>query len=272
MFGKFFTQEWHDNKATIYIGTLGVALAFIVISFPLQMLGIGFISSMASGAAVGAGVAAAIATMVLLGLSYWKTMRGPRAYFTFTIPARVGEIFWAKVLFAYLTILVSLLVVIFGVASIVLHYAWKNSLEFWQVVEPMWNALSQFTPWKVVVVILVVALYVFLMVASIAALISITAQEKYHRFGGGAFVGGLIVFYAACQIVSLAGMLLIPGSVSLTTGQLSWDLMLPSFIDAIRTGGNPTVLGLGCIPVLFALMAGIIAAGLRSIRDRLSLV
>ncbi|MDP9800865.1 glucan phosphoethanolaminetransferase (alkaline phosphatase superfamily) [Arcanobacterium wilhelmae] len=270
MFGKLLAQEWIDHKKTVVLGTLTVALVIVALSFPLQMLGIGVVSGMASGAAVGGAGAAVVATAVILAIGYWRTMRGPRAYFTFSVPARGREIFWAKVVFAYLVLVASILIVLLAVLSIMWHYGSKAGISFSQALAPLWNTLTAMGTGYFVAGLVLTLVVLFLDVAAVAALISITAQEKYQKFGVGGFVSALVVLYVASQVVSVVGMLAIPGVMNLESGSLSWGFMLPQFVEALRTGGQPNVLGLGFIPANFVLLGGVTWWGVRSIERHTS--
>lgn len=264
MFGKLFVQEWLDYKKAVVFGTLSVALVVVVLSFPVHLLNIQFLSSLASIVAIVGASAAFVATCIFLGLGYWQTTRGSRAYFTFTIPATGRQVFWAKVVFAYLMAMAAIAIILVALLSTL----WANarasgeSLSVW--FGPIRDFLGQLGAWKVITVGVVILLFVFLYVSAVAALISITAQEKYQRHAG-TFILAIVLAYAVGQLLNVVSMIFLPGALSLSTGELTWATMASTLIETIRTGADPNVLGLGFIPVTLVYLSSLTWWGLRTI-------
>ncbi|MEW6961084.1 hypothetical protein [Trueperella pyogenes] len=264
MCGKLFVQEWLDHKKAVAFGTLTAALVLVVLLFLLHLLNIGFVSAMASFAAVGGAGAAIVATCIFLALGYWKTTRGSRAYFTFSIPATGRQIFWAKVLFAYLMVVAAIVIFLGAVLLTMWNNARTRGVSLTESLAPIRTFLVVLGTWKVATGVVLILLFLFLYVAVVAALISITAQEQYQRHAG-AFVFALFLVYIAVQTLSLLATFFLPGTINLATGELSWETMFPAVLETIRTGADPVVLGLGSIPVSIVFLSGVIWWGVRAV-------
>lgn len=106
---------------------------------------------------------------------------------------------------------------------------------------------------------------------SVAGTISFCAQDKYIRHGFAVPTIGLVLYYFAYQISGLLGALLIPGSINVSNGSFTWQLMLTDFINAIQHDQQPQVVGIGIVLTSTALTAVIAWLGIRSLRNHLSL-
>lgn len=208
---------------------------------------------------------------VLLADSYWKTMAGPRGYFTHAIPVEGRELYAAKVLFAYPVILLSILVGLlsFGIAI------GANFIGSGMSVSDMMDAFSEWLaamPTSLLVFFIVVSLLQALaFVVSCASIMSIGAEGRWNRYGFGAPAVGFVILYMVSQVVSIVGTFFIPILLDISTGGVRFEFMLPGFFDAVAADAEPQGIGIGGA-LLYVLLAIVLAWwGIRSIEKRTSL-
>lgn len=270
MFTALIRQEFSDNGKQIG-AILGASLVFVLACIGAALLHLPVVSGFARSALSLLGAFVPASVLLGLAMSYWRTMHGPRGYFTHAIPVRGCELYWAKTLFAYVAGLIALLLGILSIGSgIVLNLVGDGvtvSELLREFVDQM-EALPALFVWLGVVgVLLSLAALVF----PVASVMSIGAEGRWNRHGFAAPAIGLVLLYAVNQIAGFAGMLFVPGAIDVATGDFTWATMLPEFIEAVRTGQDAKVVGLGMIPMSALLTTAMIVWGIRSIENRTSL-
>lgn len=271
MFATLFAQEIRDNRKGIggiflvYLIVVAVSALGILLSIPILT---GFLR-------VTLAFVSAMIPMVLLiwcAYAYWTTMSGVRAYFTHSIPVRGRDIYWAKTLFAFLIALVGFVAMLAGAFVNSILYARSVGMSPWQNIEAFIEFLHTIPTWLIIVVLLHFVVNVALWVFGGAAIMSISAQGRWNRHGFLAPAIGLIFLYFAVQILNLVGMFVFPGSLNLGDLSFSWEPMLPSFLDSLRTGTAVTRVGiLASLPAMPILTVLLMWWGIVSIEKRTSL-
>lgn len=186
-------------------------------------------------------------------VEYWQTMHGRRGYLTMSLPARGRELFAAKALYLVAAVMVALLVAIGGLAVVVFARAWMDGVapaEVWDGILGMLDLLGGTAAWTMGTVMVLQLLSFLLMWASV---MSIAAQTRWIHLGIGGVVIGMVLVYLVCQLLFAAAMMLLPLGMDLGTG----DLVARSMLPELLSGDEPTVLGLGFVPVSVLLAAAL---------------
>lgn len=206
-----------------------------------------------------------------LGVAYWQSMYGARGYLTMTVPVRGRVVFAAKVLYAIAALCVAGLVMVAGLGLTAVVAARRVGITLAQYLTPLREVVNTLGLSTVILIVLAVVLMVISWVLIDAALMSIGAESRWNHLGFGAPVVGFVIVYLVTQVMNLVAMLLIPVSLDLTTGRIVVEPMLSEFLEALRTDSDPTLLGLGFVPTLWLLAAGMAWWAVRSIERRTSL-
>lgn len=270
MFARLMRQEFLDNRKSLGM-ILGGSLLAILVSTVLALLKIPFLSNFGRLTLFVIALVVFFGVLVQLAESYWKTMAGPRGYFTHTIPVRGRELYAAKVLFAFLAGLVGLLVAFlaFGIGFGVNLY--ETGMSVLQIIEGFVEGLRAMPRPILLLGIIWVPLYLLGLICSVASVMSIGAQGRWNRHGFGAPAVGLVLLYVLNQAVSVIGMLFVPLLLDVESGALEFTFMLPMLLDSLRTGAEPAGFGIGSL-IMSGLLAIIMAWwGIRSIERRTSL-
>jgi hypothetical protein len=120
----------------------------------------------------------------------------------------------------------------------------------------------------------ILAIQLVVVVIQVAAVLSISAESRFQGLGWGAPLIGLVLLYLVDQVVSLVGMLWIPLGIRLSgpeAGDLVARGMWPDVVEALRTGADPTVIGLGSVVTGAAFTVALAWWAVRSIERRTSL-
>ena len=78
---------------------------------------------------------------------------------------------------------------------------------------------------------------------------SIGGQGRFNHLGFGAPMVGLVLLYAVNQVLALIAVLFVPLSMDVTTGDFTSQMMWPQFLEALRTGAQPSVIGVGSVAI-----------------------
>ncbi|PHP53791.1 hypothetical protein [Actinomyces ruminis] len=257
--------------APIHLKMLGIFTIFGVVFVGLLALNLPIVEAFAL---LGAVVAFALAVPVVLihtAVEYWQSMYGSRGYLTQAIPVRGRVLYAAKTLYAFAAGLVAGCFTIAGLLVIAWVAATSQGLSVGEILQPLRQLLD------LIGIGWVVAFFVYLIVelacviVCVAAVMSIGAQGRWNHLGFGAPVIGFVALYLVAQVLSMLLLLTVPVALELASGDVVNAWMLPDFIEAVRTGSDPTVLGLGFIAV-WPLLAVVLGAwGVRAIERHTSL-
>lgn len=250
---------------------LGIMLLVITVCFTISATGLPLLSGLATTTIIIVTIITPQLALVYLATRYWATMHGDSGYFTHAIPVRASTIFWAKTLYAIVATFASLIVTILGVCAFFISRGWAagaTTQSIWSGMVETFEAL----PTSLLLAGAFLAMITIINIAiSVAGTISFCAQDKYIRHGFAVPTIGLVLYYFAYQISGLLGALLIPGSINVSNGSFTWQLMLTDFINAIQHDQQPQVVGIGIVLTSTVLTAVIAWLGIRSLRNHLSL-
>lgn len=276
MLGVLFAQEVRTTWKTLVV-TVGITLLVAAVSLTAGALRVPVLGAI--GLVVGVLAIAMITPLVLalLAESYWRTMYGREGYFTMAIPVRGRTLFAAKVLYGVAATLLALVITLAGAAGALVAFALSEggsvALAFAGLRETL-ASVGAGTLWLLAACILLQ--FVFTVVAG-AAVMSVGAEARFNHLGFGAPVLGGVIVYFAMQIIGLAAMLFVPFGMRITgpdAGALVAEGMLHEFLLVLRdpaAGSEPSVIGLGIVPVSLIVTALLAWLGARSVDRRTSL-
>ena len=210
--------------------------------------------------------ACAIAAMA----DYWKTLYGQRGYFTMSLPISGRVIFWAKITRIAIECLLAIALAVGGIVVVASAAAWSEGMSLADYTAVPRSFISGFPTRTVVVMVSAQVILSMSWIVQGCAVMSIGAQGRFNHLGFGAPIIGFVLVYAVDQMLSMVSVLFIPLSVT-TDGNFSTEIMWTSFLVAMRTDGQPNVIGIASyiIVPLFALFLAAWAS--RSIERHTSL-
>lgn len=264
-----FRSTWTTLGSVVGVMVLVALVSLVAPLLRLPVIG-------ALGLGVGTGVACALlpVVLVLLVVDYWQSMYGRRGYFTMSLPVRGRELFTAKVLHA-LVCAVAATVVALAVGLLCMvaraRMGRVSVADTLDAFRQQIDALPAGTIWWVVAAALV---YLATLVVQVAGAVSVSARGRFNHLGAGAPVVALVILYLVNQVTNLAGMLWIPLGIRLQgpdAGTLVARGMWSGFVEAVRIGGQPEVLGLGALVTCVVVAAILAWWGVRSIERHTSL-
>ncbi|WP_194948532.1 hypothetical protein [Actinomyces trachealis] len=203
-------------------------------------------------------VAMPLVVLAQVGVEYWQSMYGERGYLTQVIPVRGRTHFTAKVSYACVVALVLAGATLAGALAWIAILADSRGLTFAEALDPLQQMIRHFGGPTMILLLASMVLGLLSTIVEVAAVMSIGAQSRFNHMGFGAPMLGLVVLYGVNQILGLAAVTLIPLSVDITTGSLTTTWMLPQLLEAIRTGSDPTRIGVGSVligPLLAAVLS-----------------
>ncbi|MBE6478306.1 MAG: hypothetical protein E7Z97_09630 [Propionibacteriaceae bacterium] len=210
--------------------------------------------------------------LVYLGLAYWQTMYGQRGYFTFALPVRGRQIFAAKLTHAGIwTLACFVLVPAMLLLSGWLHYLPADGTIGEVLDELLWEPIDLIGKgffWAGVGAMIVSTLC---LVVECAAVMSIGARSRWNRLGIGAPVIGFVLLEVVSQVLSVVGTLFIPVGVDMAERRIVLGDMATPLLEAIRTNGEPTVMGIGSMAMPLLLAAVLAVWAVDSIEHHTSL-
>lgn len=257
------TRKWFGTLAAVFAITVIISAALVATGWPIVQGLMLFIGIMVTALIIPAALG-------VLGYNYWQSMYGRRGYFTFSIPTAGKNLFLAKVAYAWVVTLVSMLAMTLAAGALAAAVALGNRESPAELFQQIWQLFPPIgTGWTIAIVAIMVG-QVLLLVVNAAAIMSIGAQSRFSSLGFGAPVIGAIIFYVAAQLINLAALFLIPISVSVdgpNAGSIVWSGMLSN----IGPTGEPTMIGLGTVLTALVVAAGMAAWATNAIERHTSL-
>lgn len=259
------------SLAAEHLRTLGVLAVLTAALLALVLLDLPVASSLALGGAVALSVLAAPIVLVHTAYVYWQTMHGERGYLTMTVPARGRAVLGAKVLYAIGAGLVAAAFTALGLLLTAVAEAHARGVALGELLDPVRRVLDMIGGGHVAGGVVYLVVELVSLIVCVAAVMSIGAQARWNHLGFAAPVIGLVALYLVLEALSLVALLVIPVSVDLTTGDVVARSMLPQFLEMMRGGSDPTLLGLGFLGVwpLLAVVLGV--WGVRAVEHGTSL-
>ncbi len=252
---------------------VGVVMLIVVVSLVPGFLGLSMLGGLGAALAVVLLILLVPIVLTLLAGDYWQSMSGRRASFTHTLPVRGRELYAAKVLHALIVAAVTGAVALGGLGLTLVAHARMDGVgvgEEWRSTLSSFDALPGALA-GVVVAVLVLEFVV--VIIQVPAVLSIASESRFQGLGWGAPLIGLILLYLADQLVNLIGMLFLPVGIVLTgrdAGSFVARGMLGEMVSALRTGAQPSVIGLGSFATNLVLTAVLVWWGVRSIERHTS--
>lgn len=252
----------------------GMLVLVLLVSLIPAVLRLGALGTFGQSIAVVAVLAILPVVLVLLAVDYWRTMYGPEGYFTMTLPVRGRVLFAARTVHALVVAALAAVVTVGGAALILVARARQERVAVGDAWQALW---SEFQGAPGVLVWALAAILVGQVVATViqvAAVLSISAEGRFQSLGWGAPMIGLVLLYLATQVVNGVGMLWVPLGIRLTgpdAGTLVARGMWSDIVQALTTGADPEVLGLGSVVTGAALTVAVAVWSVRSIERHTSL-
>ena len=270
MFAKLCAQEWRDNGPNT-TAVLGIHALIGATSLGVAQLDVPVLSFLLQAVAIGTFISAPIVVLIRLHVAYWQSMYGSRGYFTMTLPVKGRCLYWAKSIFAFLFILLALVLTATGLVAVAWSVAHSNGMTLGEFFQPLRDSIANMPSWILLYVLISFLVSIAFLVFPVMAVMSIGAQSRWNHMGFGAPMIGMVLLYLVGQIAVLIGMIL-PGAVDLQTGQFTWDSMLFQLINAMGdNGAQPSIVGLGSVVASAALTSVMAWWGIRSIERHTSL-
>ena len=270
MFTTLLGQEFrsHGRTCLVVVG-LDVLTGLLLTGFgmlPVPILG----QSCATLAMITFG-ALPVLVLCYLGFAYWQTMYGRRGYFTFALPVRGRQIFAAKLTHAGIWTLACFVVV----PAMLFLRAWLLGLpgggtagDVLDTVRGLIEITGARFFWAGVAIMIFSTLC---LVVECAAVMSIGARSRWNRLGFGAPVIGLVLLELVNQVLSVLSTFLVPVGVDLVERRIVHGDMATPLLEAIRTNGDPTVIGIGSMFMPFLLAVVLAVWAVDSIEHHTSL-
>lgn len=213
------------------------------------------------------------AWLLVLAWRYWTGMYGREGYFTMALPVRGRGLFAAKTLYACAVALVGLVLSVAVGMGVYAVTTWADRADVGRAFGVLRDMATAHPAMAWVGVAGAVVSLVCLIV-EVAAVMSIGAEGRWNRMGIGAPLIGLVILYVVTEVVNLVAILWVPIGITINgpePGRFVWRGMWSGFLDALRTGSQPDVLGLGSSLAAVALAVALGWWAVRSIERHTSL-
>ncbi|MBM6978636.1 MAG: hypothetical protein I3J03_02840 [Actinomyces succiniciruminis] len=257
--------------APIHLKMLGIWTVFGLVFLGVTFLNLPVLNVFGTlGGVISFGLAIPV-VLIHTAVEYWQSMYGSRGYLTHAIPVRGRLLYAAKTLYAFAAGLVATCFTAVGLLVTAWVTARAQGIGLGELLQPVREMLDFFgTGWMIGFVVYMIVELACVIVC-VSAIMSIGAQGRWNHLGFGAPVIGFVGLYLVAQVLSLLLLLIVPVSMGIPSGDIVNTWMLPDFIEAMRTGGDPTLLGLGFIAVWPLLAVALGTWGVRSIEHHTSL-
>lgn len=208
-------------------------------------------------------------------VDYWRTSYGRLGYFTQTLPVRGSRIFWAKLAWAALVLLVALVLtlaiwLLVMVASAESLFGVPTAVLLSQIGGILAAAYAA-SPWLVAVgaPLILVVLYGFNTVLLFASA-TIGSERWLQRLGWGGPVLVWFALYTVVQIAMFALILVIPLGLGVDAAG-GFGIVPADLLTAMIQDTNPQVMPIGFIPAMVAMIPLLLWRTVRSWNHKVSL-
>lgn len=253
--------------------TLGWLGAFALASLVPVLLHVPVLGDLGRATAFASVFLLVPAWLLVLAWRYWTSMYGREGYFTMSLPVRGRLLFAAKTLFAAVVGLLGGGITVVAGLGVFAATTWAQGGSVAAALHTLRESLTG-VPALLWIGVLGAVLSLLVLVVDVAAVMSIGARGRWNHLGIGAPLIGLVLLYVATEIVNLVAMLWIPIGVTIggaQPGRLVAQGMWPGFLDAVRSGGQTEVLGLGSLVAGVAMAVALTWWAVRSIERHTSL-
>ena len=267
-------HEWLRTRGLLAT-IAGVALVLVLLGSALAATRWALISTIGAYAVLVTIAALVPAVQITLAADYWRSSYSRVGYFTQTLPIPGPTIYRAKLLWAWIATLGTLIVVV-----VLTALAWPGTarglgfpeLNPFAAIADVWSGLTAAVPvWQLSVgLVLALVLAVLLWPVQYYFAASYGSEEPRNRLGAGGPVLVWVGLYVAAQIITLVCMLAVPlgiGSVGNGLGIVSY-----APLGELTSPDPADVMPLGVVPALVLVAAFCLWGTVRSWRSRVSLV
>ncbi|MCC2592674.1 hypothetical protein LKO27_04485 [Tessaracoccus sp. OS52] len=190
------------------------------------------------------------AIQLALGIDYWTSSYRRTGYFTQTLPIRGSTIYWAKLAWAVVVVIGSVvwglllgLVTFFGnAASLGLR-----PFDVFDIVGDFLTEAAALMPgWAWFVVPLLVLLVLTMTLVQYFFCASVGSEKRFNSMGIGGPIVVWVLLYVAMQLALMAFMIVIPLGFGMDGDTLG--LVGLNFLDVMVTGDDPAAMPIGFIP------------------------
>lgn len=275
MTATLLKHEWLRTRSML--GTIaGVAGVLVVLGSALSATRWPLISTIGAYAVLVTISALVPAVQLALAVDYWRSSYGRVGYFTQTLPVPGPTIFRAKLLWALIATVGTLVWMV-----ILAALAWPGAargmgyaeLNPFAAFAAAWaETMASVPAWQVLIGALVaLVLGVFIWPVQYYFAASIGSEEPRNRLGAGGPVLVWVGLYVVSQLLVLAFLLAVPlGLGTVDSGGLGIVSYAP--LSELTSGNPQDIMPLGIIPGLALIGAACLWLTVRSWRHKVSLV
>lgn len=199
-----------------------------------------------------------VAVLAQVAVEYWQSLYGERGYLTHLVPVRGRTLFATKVLYACLVALAVAAAAAVGMLAWGAALARSAGVPLTQLLAPLRSMVQHMGAGTTAFLVLATVIGLLATVVELAAVMSLGAQSRFSHLGFKAPLLGFVLLYVVNEVLGLLAASLVPLSVDLTTKRLTAQWMLPQLVEAVRTGAEPRVIGVGAVLVA-PLLAGVLS-------------
>ncbi len=197
-----------------------------------------------------------VGTQLALGIDYWRSSYRRIGYFTQTLPVKGATIYWAKLAWAAVAVVVALLwacllgVVTFMGNATSIGY---RPLDVFQLIGDWLAAMADVLPWWVWIAgPLLVFVFVMFTVVEYFFAASIGSERRLVSLGVGGPVLVWFLLYMAMQVMLMFGMVAIPLGLTVSDGGL--ELVGQNFLQLMLADSQPGSMPIGFVPVFLVVV------------------
>lgn len=251
MIGTLLKHEAIRTRGII-AAIVGVAAALAAVGALLALTGWPVLAQL--GLVMGLIGACGLVPALQLGqaVDHWRSGYGRIGYFTQTLPVRGARIYWAKLLWAAVVLLVALVATLALVLLVLLGAAGLLGLTQAELLVAIGDGMAEalaLAPWLALLAPVVLVLLYGSNTAMLWFAASIGSGQRFRSLGWGGPVLVWFGLYAVQQVAMFALILAVPLGVGLDAsggvGIQSVDLL-----QAMMTGAEPQVMPIGWLLVL----------------------
>lgn len=185
-------------------------------------------------------------------VDYYRSGYGRVGYFTQTLPIRGSRIYWAKLLWAVVVLILGLVATLALVLLVLLAGADLLGISRASLLPTMGEAIADafaVAPALAVAAPVVVVLLYGLNTAMLFCAVSVGSEQWMHRLGWGGPVVVWVALYAVSQIAMFALILAVPfGLAADASGGLGLERV--DLLGAMLSGVEPEIVPIGWLPAL----------------------
>lgn len=222
MMTTLLKHEWLHTRGTL--GMLyGIVSLVVVLGSLLAATGWPLLSLLGIMLAMGCLLMLVPAAQLLLVADFWRTGYGRTGYFTHSIPVRGATIFRAKLAWALIASLASLiLAVLLGLVSrglmVLLAQSSETPFDFFG---DTWSTFISVAPgWMIVVGPLLLLASILVWPVYYYFAVSVGHESRFAEMGAAGPIVIFVILYICIQIAAFLGMVLIPFAVGMEGGSL----------------------------------------------------